>query len=114
MRDQTEEIGGFIRKSKVGNGGFNRRKASQQFKPNFFKEYDDRVAEEQAARERWAAMPPLVAAREMIANADLSEEATVHLLATVSTMDQDKLEEWISSSKFDQTLVGFASRSTSL
>lgn len=108
-RQQQFQEGGFVRTEKRGGSrGFHRR-ASQTALPKKEKSYDEIVAEREAARRRWAGIPPLVAAREMIAEADISENATAVLSeAVVKLNETGELEPMLRSGKLADVLAELA------
>lgn len=102
-----EQEGGFVRSERTsGGGGFNRQKASQAApRPKKEKSYEDIVAEREAARKRWSGVLPLVAAREMIAEANLSEDAIVEMSAAVIKLNEaGELEAMIRSGELADML----------
>ncbi len=69
----TDEEGGLIRASKNKESRRRFRQKRRETR-NTLKTGADFAAERQAARERWTGVPPLTAAREMIAEANLPPE----------------------------------------
>lgn len=107
FRERGQE-GGFVKMERKNGIKFNRRKASQNNQPRIFKTYTDRVAEAEAAHERWIGVPAITQAREMIAEANLLEENTAELLAAISKLNFEQLEETVSSGKLADILAGLA------
>jgi len=104
-----DQEGGFMKSERRGGGFERRRKASQSGQPKVYKTYADRQTEEEAARKRWSGIPLLVVAREMIAEANLSEDAIAELSATVVKLNETgELEPMIRSGKLAEMLAEFA------
>lgn len=102
-----DQEGGLVRGRKNGRE-FHRRKASQNNQPKIFKTYEDRRAEAEAARKRWAGVPAITQAREMIAEANLPGEKTAELLTAISKLNFEQLEEVVSSGKLAEILARLA------
>lgn len=93
-----EQDGGFVRNERFRQPR-TRRKIDL---PRRVKTHDDLEEEARSARRRWADMPPLVAAREMISEANLPESVVAELSAAIAKMKSDELEQLVNSGKLSQ------------
>lgn len=101
MKMQEQE-GGFVRNPL--KGGYNRRRASTMTRPKVEKTWEERQAEREEARQRWLGVPPLVVAREMIAEAELPDETVAELTATISRLTLEQLGNMIESGQLTEAL----------
>lgn len=95
--------GGLVRNPRKHKS--NRRRALSYVQPKREKTWQEKRDEAEAARQRWAGVPPLVTAREMIAKANLSEETMAELSAAIAKLTPEKLEEIVNSGKLAEILA---------
>lgn len=94
MRTIDGEEGGLVRTPRDGN--LKRRFCPRRRETrNVFKTGADFAAEHIEALQRWTGVPPLTAAREMIAEANLAPELLGRVLKAISEMPEEQLAEFV-------------------
>jgi len=102
----TDE-GGFVKAPRDRDSKRRFRRERRETR-NALKTSADFAAERQAALRRWAGIPPLAAAREIIADANLAPELLGRVSAVVSEMPEEQLAEFVNSGQLSQQLAELA------
>ncbi len=108
MRTVISSEGGLIRAPKDKDSKRRFRQERRETR-NMLKTGADFAAEREAAQERWAGVPPVVAAREIIAEAkDLAPELLGQISAAISGLSEEQLAELVNSGQLSQQLAELA------
>ncbi len=106
MRTFLESGGGFVPSPR--KNAFRQQQAGSRQQPRVQKSAEDVEAELAAARARWQGVPPLVAAREMVAEANLALELLGRVSAAIAGMQEEQLTEFVNSGELSRQLVELA------
>jgi len=99
--------GGFIKapRDRDSKRRFRRERCETR---NALKTSADFAAERQAALRRWAGIPPLAAAREIIAEANIEPLWLGAVSKAISEMPEEQLAEFVNSGQLSQQLAELA------